>query len=105
MAEPRTIPKLKVPLQMGAHGLATVEQDSVDDVAQCVYMLLATPRGSRLEEPDYGVEEVLWDGFPPDLSEWFTQIAIWEPRAEVETLAELESLLERVTVGVKVKPS
>lgn len=105
MAEPPTIPKLKVPLRMGVHGLATVEQDSVEDVAQCVYMLLATPRGSRLEEIDYGVEEVIWDGFPPDLSEWLAQIAIWEPRAEVETQAELEELLELVTVDVKVKPA
>jgi phage baseplate assembly protein W len=101
--EAPVIPKLKVPLQMGVNGLATVEQDSVDDVAQCVYMLLATPRGERLEETDYGVEEIAWDGFPVDLDEWLTQITIWEPRATIETQDQLEGLLERLTIDVGLK--
>jgi len=98
-----TVPKLKVPLQLEGEGLAVVEQDSVEEVAACVYALLATERGSRLEEPDYGVEEVIWDGYPVDLDEWLTQIAIWEPRAEVRTRDELEELLEVLTVEVGVR--
>lgn len=97
------VPKLKVPLQMGATGLATIEQDSVADVAQGVYALLATPRGSRLEEIDYGVEEVVWDGFPAELDEWLVQIGIWEPRARVRTQDELEDLLELLTIEVGLR--
>ena len=103
--ESPTIPKLKVPLQMGENGgLAVVEQDSSEEVAACVYALIATERGSRLEDPDYGVEDASFDQFPPDdaIDEWLTQIARYEPRARVRTVAELEDLVATVTVAVGV---
>jgi hypothetical protein len=79
---------------------ATVPQGSVDEIAQCVYAILGTPRGSRLDEPDFGVEEVTFDQAPLDLDDWRTAIREWEPRASVDTDQEIEDLLTKV--GVKV---
>jgi phage baseplate assembly protein W len=103
--ESPTVPKLKVPLQMGAGGFATVEQDSPEEVAACVYALVATERGSRLEDPDYGVEDASFDEFPPEdaIDEWLVQIGRYEPRARVRTVAELEALIATVTVRVGVR--
>jgi phage baseplate assembly protein W len=103
--EAPTIPKLAVPLRMGERGLATVEQGSPEEVAACVYALLATERGSRLGDPDYGVEEAGFDPFPPDdaIDEWVVQIENYEPRARVRTTAELEDLIARVSIRVGVR--
>jgi phage baseplate assembly protein W len=99
------VPKLRVPLQMGASNLATVEQDSSEEITASVYALLATERGSRLGDPDYGVEEAGFDQFPPDeaIDEWLVQIGRYEPRARVRTVAELEGLLARINVRVGVR--
>jgi len=99
------VPKLRVPLQMGNPGLAVIEQDTPEEVAQSVYALLNTERGSRLGDPDYGVEEAGFDPFPPEeaIDEWLAQIARYEPRARIRTVAELEDLISRVTVRVGVR--
>jgi hypothetical protein len=101
--ETPTVPRLKVPIQMGSNGsLATVEQDSQEEIAASVYALIATLRGSLLEEPDLGVEETAWEQFPPDdaLDEWLVQIEEWVPEAQVTTAAELEDLMTLVEVAV-----
>lgn len=95
-----TIPKLRVPLRLENGRLALVEQDSQDNVAACVYALLATERGSRLEDPDFGVESRLFDQMPVDVDEWLEQIAAYEPRAEVQTQQEIEDLTGLVLVEV-----
>lgn len=94
-----------VPLQLRAGGLATVEQGSVEEIAACVYALISTERGSRLEDPDYGVEDASFDQFPPEdaIDEWLVQIQRYEPRARVRTLAELEDLIAHVIVRVGAK--
>lgn len=101
----RLVPKLQVPIRMGLTRLATVEQDSPEDVAASVYALLATERGSRLEDPDYGVEEAGFEVFPPEeaIDEWMVQIERYEPRARVRTVAELQDLLALVSVRVGVQ--
>lgn len=94
----KTIPKLAVPLRFAGSGLATVEQDSADERAACVYAIVATERGSRIEEPTFGVEDPTFEALPLDLAEWLAQIALFEPRAEVTTQQDIER--ELVLVGV-----
>jgi phage baseplate assembly protein W len=105
MAQLSVIPKLKVPLRMGDGGLAVVDQDSPEEVAASVYALLSTERGSRLGDPDYGVEEAGFEVFPPEeaIDEWMVQIERYEPRARVRTIAELEGLLARLSIRVGVQ--
>lgn len=94
------IPKLRVPLEMGARGLRTVEQDSVDEVAQCVYAILATPLGSRLEQPEFGIEDDTFELQPLDLSAWQEAIASWEPRARTLADQDLEDGVTHVREAV-----
>lgn len=97
------VPKLAVPIRTDSSGaLAVVEQDSVEEIAASVYALISTERGSRLGDPDYGVEDASFEVFPPDdaIDEWLTQIARYEPRARVRTVAELEDLVAHVSVRV-----
>lgn len=45
------------PLRVGDHRLATVEQDSIEDVQQNVHSFLNTTRGERSLSPDFGLED------------------------------------------------
>ncbi len=93
-----SIPKLRVPIEMGTHGFRTVEQDSDDEVAACVYAVVATPLMSRVEEPMFGVEDPTFETLPLNVTEWIDQIARFEPRAEVATVQDIERELTRVGV-------
>src|SRR4051794_13576023 len=95
-----TIPKLRVPLRLENGRLALVEQDSQDNVAACVYAILATERGSRLEDPDFGIEDPTFGTMPVDVDEWLEQIAAYEPRAEVQTEQEVGDLIGVVLAEV-----
>lgn len=96
------IPKLSLPLRLGSEGrFATVEQDSGSEVAACVYAVLATPLGSRLEVPGYGIVDPTFDTLPLNLSESLAAISDWEPRANVQTTEEIEAATERVSYGVQ----
>lgn len=82
---------------------AVVEQGSVDEVAGCAYALLATQRGSRLEEPDYGVEDPTFATLPLDTHEWDEQLRRWEPRAAARTTQEIEDLTASIVEEVGVQ--
>lgn len=99
MATP-LIPKLKVPLTMGAHGFETLEQGSIGEVAQCVYAIVATPVGSRIDDMDFGVEDPTFDQLPLDESETVSQIHTYEPEAEVTVTQDITDYTDLVTVEV-----
>lgn len=61
----------------------SVEQDSVEEVAQAVSVLLLTSEGERQELPEYGVQDNAFQKLPP-LEHYRRQVERWEPRAIVE---------------------
>lgn len=95
------IPKLRVPLEMGASGLRTVEQDSDEEVTQCVYAVAATPLGHLLADLDFGVEDPTFDQLPYDDGELLSAVARFEPRAEVRTGQEVLDQIGRVVAQVQ----
>jgi phage baseplate assembly protein W len=70
----------------GPHGskvLATVEQDTLEEVVQSVKLILATERGERYRDaPNFGVDELL-TGDPVNTSAAAATLAELEPRALV----------------------
>lgn len=99
MASP-TIPKFRIPLRVENGRMALVEQSSQDNVAACVYTILSYERGSRIEDPDFGIENPSFSQFPFDTREWLEQIARYEPRASVETQQEIEDTIGAILVEV-----
>jgi Concanavalin A-like lectin/glucanases superfamily len=75
-----------------------VEQDSPDEIQACVYALVATPRGRRIELPDYGVEDPTFEQLPLNLDEVITQAHEYEPRAALTTAQDVAK--ELVEIGV-----
>lgn len=77
------VPHLKFPLAIAADGsFDGVEQDSLDDVRQCVYLIARTPLGSRPASPGSGVNDPTFTTVNGDLLE--ATIEDQEPRALVD---------------------
>lgn len=76
------IPKFKIPFQIGPSGSAyVVEQDSDEEVVQCVTSIVSTVKGTRVEQPEFGVPDPTFRQGGPDLETYRQAIADWEPRA------------------------
>jgi len=84
------VPKLRVPLEVGAGRFESVEQGSAEEVAACVYAIAATPLGARLELPQFGVEDPTFDQLPLEVqAKILAAVAQWEPRATATAVQKI----------------
>lgn len=95
-----SVPKLRIPFEVGPRGAKTVEQDTPQEIAQCVYAILATQPGERTELPEFGFASQLFRQGGVDLEELRQAVEEWEPRAEILTESEFEGLVQLVKVTV-----
>lgn len=85
------VPHFKFPFALGpGQAFSVVEQDSEDDIAQCVEVLLMTGIDRRVELPEYGIEDPTFSG-SVDLPGVIAAIEDWEPRADVSMVEEFDS--------------
>jgi phage baseplate assembly protein W len=99
------VPHLRIPFHVGAGGAAeTVEQDSLDEIAQCVVVLVSTERGERFDVPTYGIPDETFTPASPDHAAAIeAAVGQWEPRATVlltNTIDSFDELARRVKVNV-----
>ncbi len=79
---------LAVPLSLTPGGcLATVAEDSVEEIAQSVAVILRTEPGDRLTEPELGLADPAFADLPPQAL--LSAIERWEPRASVELVEQV----------------
>ena len=62
--------------------VATIQQDSYEDVANCVEMVLNTPRGFRSALPEFGIDDPTFTQVDPNTLR--ADLQDWEPRAIVD---------------------
>ncbi len=93
-------PKLGVP-----EGVSCETVTGVDDISQCIRIILETPKGSDPLRPLFGsdvylyVDKPLPNTVPFIVREAWDAIATWEPRAVVERIAvEMESAHATIVV-------
>jgi phage baseplate assembly protein W len=78
-----SLPHFALPLRY-LNGSALVnEQDSIDDMADCVYAICKTNPGERTELPDFGLLDMAFGQEPLSATSAQTQIEQWEPRAQI----------------------
>jgi phage baseplate assembly protein W len=94
-------PHFAVPLRVG-RSVDVVEQDSVEEIEQCVTTILGTPVGSLIDEPELGRPDETFEllGPNPSASQILSAIDRWEPRAAVVGEARIEELAQK-TVTVR----
>lgn len=87
------VPHLAFPLRMNPDGtLADVEQDTIDDVRQCVHVLLRTEVGSRPLAPDVGIED-------PTFTEGLDPVQVATRLEEMEDRAQVTITIEAPHTG------
>lgn len=94
-------PHLGLPFRLSGSSFAVTEQDSSEEVSDCVEAVLRTPQGSRIDVPAFGRPD---DTFAqlgkaaPNAEPYLAAIEEWEPRATVSGTAEAEESIERIIV-------
>lgn len=78
------------------------EQDSDDEIMDCVEVLFSTEVGERQEIPDYGIPDMTFRQGGIDENVLTAALSEWEPRALTDiTQTEFANFVERFRVGVK----
>lgn len=91
-------PHFKFPFEFDGQKFAEVEQDTFDDVAGCVQVVLRTPLGFRDALPEFGTPNPTFKA-PPSVEAQRRAVAEWEPRAQAtvtEDRSALDEGIERV---------
>lgn len=98
------IPHIALPFRLGPSGANVVEQDSIDEVAQNVAVLVSTDIGSRPPLPTYGIVDPVFSQ-QIDTAGIITAIKTWEPRANVSIAAGVGPVAGvRINVSVTGAP-
>lgn len=77
---PFDIPHLKFPLVLIGTKLGQVEQDSADDIQQCIATIVSTPLGHSDELPEMGLTRQEFYEGGADVQEIQQQLDAHEPR-------------------------
>lgn len=96
------IPRLALPLRVENGSYAVNEQDTVDDVANCVESIVRYEREYLPFLPDFGRPPILFrQGTEPLGSQLRAAVEAWEDRGELLTDDQLDELAReiRLTVG------
>lgn len=97
------VPHFKFPFQLrdDGHGALYNEQDGINDVLDCVEVLLSTEIGERVENPDYGIPDLAFSEGSVDTEVIETAIEEWEPRALQELeIEEIAGIAQRVRIKI-----
>lgn len=79
---------LRLPLRLTPAGrLATVVEDTVEEIAQNVTVLLRTRPGERLATPTLGLPDPVFTGLDPAVA--LEVVREWEPRADLQLLDQV----------------
>lgn len=98
---PTDIPHFDYPFRFGRDGhVATVEQDSPDEVRNCVIAILLTEAGARLDLPEFGRPPVVFEDTRTIPAGIEAALSRWEPRAKyVLTRDEIRDLTQTIHVA------
>lgn len=98
------IPHFAYPFRFGRAGAAlVVEQDTYEDLEQNVRVLLLTELGERLEVPDFGIDDLVFQtsldeaGLADQASEWDDRVEVLAAEDPDKVAAMVRHLLIEVT--------
>lgn len=79
----------RMPFRVDGNGQPeTIDQDSLEDIAQCVRTVVRTPVGARNELPQFGIPRLEFSS-PIPLVPMLTALYTWEPRVAAIISARL----------------
>lgn len=99
------VPHLSLPFRFATPYAAVCEQDSLDEIADCVLAILSCPIGFRVELPSFGITDQTFSTIV-DTDELLEAIEAWEPRASAtfdQYPGLFDQLIRHVTVALQLR--
>lgn len=95
------VPHLKVPFAIVGPAAAVVDQNSIEEIEQCVLAVVKTEVGQRIERPEFGIVDPTFEQIGPDsdADEIVAAIEEWEPRVETIGETALEEAVQHVRLA------
>jgi phage baseplate assembly protein W len=98
------IPHFDIPLRYNGATPAVVDQDTVEDIINCVEVAIRTTQGQRIEIPDFGIPDLTFSQQPVPVQEIFDTILKYEPRATI-LIDQNPSVINQMIAEIKVRVS
>jgi hypothetical protein len=98
-------PHFDFPFNLSARGADVVEQDTVDDVGNCVVAILNTHITTRDFVPEFGIPDISFRVYPLDADVLLTMIGDQEPRALMtgrEQIDRTDNLIDIITIKLHI---
>ncbi len=93
------VPHFSLPFRFASSSAAVNEQDSIDEIADCVLAILVCPENFRIELPNFGLADQAFTIPAPSLTAIREAVEAWEPRAQ-QTLDTYPDALDELTAHV-----
>jgi hypothetical protein len=100
---PIEIPHFSFPFNIAGNKVVESEQDSLDDVTNCVRAIILTPEDFRTDIDDFGVNDMTFENHPLPSEGILQDIVLQEPRAALLVDARpsiIDELIAEVTIEV-----
>lgn len=78
------IPHLAFPMRMAGRNVAVNEQDSYEEVRDCVNLIIRTDLGARITMPEMGTVDPTFNDFRVIAGQIEDTVAQFEPRADID---------------------
>ena len=95
------IPHFAMPFHLDPPHVAVVEQDTIVDVMDCVEAIVRTIVGERLELPDFGRDDWMFEVQPVPTTALQQSIAAQEPRA-ITTIEQYPDALDQLIAVIQI---
>lgn len=88
------VPQFDLPFRVEDGAVVEIDQDSIEDIDNCVEAIVRTPLGSHLDDLDLGVPDLAFRQVSsnPTADQFLAAIEAQEPRAHLLGEARLEEL-------------
>lgn len=100
------VPHFSYPFRFATPLAAVSEQDSLDEIADCVLVTLLCPRGYRAELPEFGLPDLTFSSPDVDVDVLRRTVEFWEPRALTIFDAQpdpMDALLSHIQTLVSIR--
>lgn len=100
------LPHFSYPFRFSSPQVAVSEQDSLDDISDCVLAILSYPQGYRVELPEFGLPDPTFSSPGVDVDVFRQTVEYWEPRALAAFNAQpdqLDELIAHVQTLIQVR--
>lgn len=101
------VPHFDIPFRFDTTGHAvTVEQDSLEEISNCVEAVMRTIIGQRIEAPDFGIPDPTFSTQPLALQQIIDAVLVQEPRAALlleQHPSQFDQLIDIITARVSIE--